>query len=91
MEKRITVLARRDSSEAMRVAAGLTIFGHQVDLVLLSTDIDIQRYQDEFAELLELADIEPVAIQTIPQIDAQVISKERLSNSIIDADTVLSL
>ena len=91
MEKRITVLARRDTSEAMRVAAGLTIFGHQVDLVLLSTDIDIQRYRDEFAELLELADIEPVAIQTIPHVEAHVISKDRLSNSIIDADTVLSL
>ena len=33
--KSILVLARRDHAEAMRVAAGLTIFGHQVGLVFM--------------------------------------------------------
>ena len=35
-EKAILVLARRDHAEAMRVAAGLTIFGHRVGLVFMT-------------------------------------------------------
>ena len=38
-EKSILVLARRDHAEAMRVAAGLTIFGHQVGLVFMTAPV----------------------------------------------------
>jgi len=37
--KKILVLARDDVDEAMRVAAGLTIFGHQVDCVIVAPGV----------------------------------------------------
>ena len=38
-EKKILVLGRRDHTEAMRVAAGLTIFGHEVRLVFMTEPV----------------------------------------------------
>lgn len=58
-EKRILVLARRDHAEAMRVAAGLTIFGHRVDLVFMSGAVAETPENAANAELLEMAGIAP--------------------------------
>lgn len=58
-EKSILVLSRRDPLEAMRVAAGLTIFGHNVRLVFMGEALTEDDMQSENAELLELAGIEP--------------------------------
>ena len=57
--KSILVLARRDHGEAMRVAAGLTIFGHAVRLVFMTGPVAETDANAELAELLELSDITP--------------------------------
>ena len=57
--KNILVLSRRDPVEAMRVAAGMTIFGHQVRLVFMDKPVSEEVASSEQAELLELAGIEP--------------------------------
>ncbi|MDH3637745.1 MAG: hypothetical protein OES09_04700 [Gammaproteobacteria bacterium] len=58
--KTLVVLARRDHAEAMRVAAGLTIFGHTVQLVFMNEPVADNERNAAQAELLELTDIEPV-------------------------------
>ncbi len=57
--REILVLARRDHLEAMRVAAGFTIFGHRVRLVFMDRPVTEAVASSEQAELLELAGIEP--------------------------------
>lgn len=58
-EKSILVLSRRDPVEAMRVAAGLTIFGHGVRLVFMGPALTEEQMEHDNAELLELCEIEP--------------------------------
>lgn len=55
----ILVLARLDPIEAMRVAAGLTVYGHTVRLVFMSRALNEAELSSEHAELLELADVVP--------------------------------
>ena len=50
--KSILVLGRRDHAEAMRVAAGLTIFGHAVHLVFMTEPVVENAANAELAELL---------------------------------------
>ena len=64
--KKILVLARRDHLEAMRVAAGLTIFGHQLRLVFMSRQVSEEVATSEQAELLELSGIEPETTLPVP-------------------------
>jgi hypothetical protein len=59
VERKILVLARRDHGEAMRVAAGLTIFGHRVRLVFMSGPVAHTAQNAAMAELLELSEIAP--------------------------------
>ena len=69
MQKHILLLGRRNHTEAMRVAAGLTIFGHQVRLVFMNGPVAETPENLEQAETLELCDIEPettVADQDLP-------------------------
>lgn len=56
----VLVLARNDHAEAMRVASGLTIFGHTVTLVIMHRAPEPTEAMQSAIELLELADIEPV-------------------------------
>ncbi len=65
----ILVLAYRDHAEAMRVAAGLTIFGHSVDLVFVDRKVEESDENIEQAELLELSGIEPVSLVEDPNLD----------------------
>lgn len=64
--KRILVLARRDHVEAMRVAAGLTISGHEVELVFVDRVLEENAETLEQAELLDLAGIEPASVLDDP-------------------------
>lgn len=57
--KSILVLARNNPLEAMRVAAGLTIFGHSVELVFMQRALTEDEAESEQAELLELCEIVP--------------------------------
>jgi len=86
--KTILLLGRRDHAEAMRVAAGLTIFGHQVRLVFMNTPVaDTPENAQQF-ELLELADISPettVAEEQLPWLDMAALAEDML-----EADFIMS-
>lgn len=87
--KSILLLARRDHTEAMRVAAGLTIFGHSVRLVFMGSPVLETAENIEQAELLELADIEPettVGGQDIPHLESGA-----LAMAMMEADAVINL
>ncbi len=86
--KSILMLARRDPTEAMRVAAGLTIFGHTPSMVFMVPLADTPE-NTEMAELLEFSDVESkttVPDQTMPHVDA-----DALATAILAADTVITI
>ncbi|MHB1175154.1 MAG: hypothetical protein ACYCZJ_08530 [Sulfuriferula sp.] len=86
--KTVLLLGRRDHAEAMRVAAGLTIFGHQVRLVFMRAPVaDTEENAEQF-DLLELADISPettVAEEQLPWLDSTA-----LAEAMLTADFVMS-
>jgi hypothetical protein len=89
MQKKLLVLGRRDHTEAMRVAAGLTIFGHTVRLVFMHAPVAETPENLEQAETLELCDIIPettVANQDIPYLDSH-----QFSLALIEADAVINV
>ena len=90
-EKKILVLGRRDHTEAMRVAAGLTIFGHDVRLVFMTEPVADTDANAEQAELLELSDIVPET--TVPEMgdDLTLLDAGALGAAIADADRVVSI
>ena len=53
------MVARRDPLEAMRVAAGITVFGHRAELVFAHGPLEVVPAMEELAELLDLAEISP--------------------------------
>ena len=86
--KSILILARRDPTEAMRVAAGLTIFSHTPSMVFMVPVADTPE-NVEMAELLEFSDVESnttVSDQTLPYIEA-----DALAAAILAADTVINI
>lgn len=66
--KNVLVLANQDVTEAMRVAAGLTIFGHHVDLVFVDKVVEETEANFEQAEMLELCEIEPASLVDDPNV-----------------------
>jgi hypothetical protein len=89
--KSILVLARRDHTEAMRVAAGLTIFGHAVRLVFMGEPLAETPANAEMAELLELSDITPET--TVPEMAGELTSlnSKELGAAIAASDRVINL
>ena len=85
----ILVLAYRDHAEAMRVSAGLTIFGHSVDLVFVDRKVEESDENIEQAELLELSGIEPVSLVEDPNLDN--ISYTQFNEYLNRADHVINL
>lgn len=87
--KSILLLGRRDHAEAMRVAAGLTIFGHRVRLVFMGSSVaDTPENAAQF-ELLELADIVPET--TVAEEELQRLDPAALADAMLQADIVMSL
>lgn len=89
--KSILVLARRDHTEAMRVAAGLTIFGHAVDLVFMGGPLAETEENAAMAELLELSGIAPRTTVTAMADELPLVDPAALAAAIAGADAVLSL
>ncbi len=87
--KNITVLAMLDHAEAMRVASGLTIFGHEVNCVFIDRPIEETPENIEGAELLELCEITPYSIVEDPHIEN--ISSDFLIQILNSSDEVLSI
>lgn len=88
-EKKILVLSRRDQTEAMRVAAGLTIFGHGVRLVIMDRELADTPENRVQAELLELSDIAPET--TISGTDLPYLTSGALAEAMVESDVVLSI
>lgn len=89
--KSILVLGRRDHTEAMRVAAGLTIFGHAVRLVFMTEPVADTPENAEQAELLELSDIEPETTVAEMADDLPLLDAGALGAAIAAADRVVSI
>ncbi|MEZ5767135.1 MAG: hypothetical protein R3D80_05255 [Paracoccaceae bacterium] len=90
-EKKILVLGRRDHTEAMRVAAGLTIFGHDVRLVFMTEPVAETEANAAQAELLELSDIVPETTVAEMGDDLALLDAAALGRAIADADRVVSI
>ncbi|GKY88427.1 hypothetical protein [Sinisalibacter aestuarii] len=90
-EKKILVLGRRDHTEAMRVAAGLTIFGHEVRLVFMTGPVADTDENAAQAELLELSDIVPETTVEEMADDLAFLDAGALGEAIASADRVVNL
>lgn len=90
-EKKLLVLARRDHAEAMRVAAGLTIFGHAVGLVFMDRPVEETAENAANAELLELTGIEPQTTVAAMADELPLLDAAGLAAALASADAVLSL
>lgn len=85
----ILVIARRDPLEAMRVAAGITVFGHQVELVFAHGRLEIVPETEQFAELIELAEISPKSLHEDPEVPG--ISNDDFHQLVEDAEFVINV
>ena len=90
-EKKLLVLARRDHTEAMRVAAGLTICGHAVSLVFMDRPVEENAANAATAELLGVAGIEPQTTVAAMADDLPLLDADGLARLVANADAVLSL
>ena len=90
-ERKLLVLARRDHAEAMRVAAGLTIFGHAVSLVFMDRPVAETAENAANAELLELSGIEPRTTVAAMADDLPLLDAAGLAAALAAADAVLSI
>ena len=84
-------MSRRDHAEAMRVAAGLTIFGHAVSLVFMDRPVEDTAENAANAELLELSGIEPRTTVAAMADDLPLLDADGLAAALAAADAVLSL
>lgn len=75
----------------MRVAAGLTIFGHAVSLVFMDRPVEETAENAANAELLELTDIEPQTTVAAMAEDLPLLDAAGLAAALASADVVLSL
>ncbi len=89
--KAVLVLARDDHEEAMRVAAGLTIFGHTVRLVFMDRPVSPESATGEQAELLELSEIEPETTVEEMRDAMAFLNARELGAAITKADVVVNI
>ena len=87
--KVLVVLARHDHTEAMRVAAGLTIFGHAVRLIFMGGPVADTPENAVQAESLELADVLPET--TVPDQGLPYLDTAGLAAALATAEAVMSL
>lgn len=89
--KDILVLARRDPTEAMRVAAGLTIYGHGVRLIFMGRALTGAEMTSEHAELLELSDVVPETTVAEMSQHLTLLGPHQLASAIEKAKLVVSV
>lgn len=91
IKKSILVLGRRNHTEAMRVAAGLTIFGHAVRLVFMAEPVAETEANAKQAELLALSEITPET--TVPEMAGELafLDAQALGAAITESDHVINL
>ena len=74
----------------MRVAAGLTIFGHRVRLVFMHRSVEETAENAAMAELLALSDISPETTVR-EQADLPFLDAAALGEAVAAADAVINL
>ena len=89
--KKILVLARRDHTEAMRVAAGLTIMDHEVRLIFMTGPVAETPENALQAELLELSDIVPETTLEAMAGELSHLDAAALAAAIAEAGCVINL
>lgn len=87
--KTVVVLAHHDPVEAMRVAAGLTIFDHQVSVVVSSGPLEITEQIVEQAELLALSEVDVHSLCVDPEVPR--INDADFCQLIMEADFVATI
>jgi len=89
--KSVLVLARCNHREAMRVAAGLTIFDHTVNLVFMDRPVAAEDANSDPAELLELVDIIPMSTVEAMGEHMTIINAAGLTNLMRECDAVINV
>ena len=89
--RKIAVLGRDNHAEAMRVAAGLTIYGHEVRIVFMSEAVAETEENAKQAELLELADI--ILETTVSEMaeDLAFLDSAALAQVINESDQIINI
>ena len=85
----VLVVARRDPLEAMRVAAGITVFGHRAELVFAHGPLDVVPEMEELAELLDLADVSPQSLHDDDEVPG--ISDDDFHHLVASVDFVINV
>ena len=89
--KKITVLVRDNHAEAMRVAAGLTIYGHEVRIVFMDKIVAETEENAKQAELLELADILPETTVSAMSDELVFLDSVALAQVITESDQIINI
>ncbi len=89
--KKITVLGRDNHAEAMRVAAGLTIYGHEVRIVFMNETVAETEENAKQSELLELADIIPETTISEMADDLPFLNSTALAQVIDESDHIINI
>ena len=89
--KKITVLGRDNHAEAMRVAAGLTIYGHEVRIVFMDNIVAETEENAKQAELLELADIKPETTVSLMADELAFLDSVALSQVLGESDRIINI
>jgi hypothetical protein len=89
--KSILVLARRDNTEAMRVAAGLSVTGHSIELVFIGEPVAETEENAAMVELLEMSGIAPRTAVLQMADELPLIDAEALARVIEVSDAVITL
>jgi hypothetical protein len=90
-KKKILVLGRRGHSEAMRVAAGLTVAGHEIRLVFMTMAVQETAENELQAELLDLSDIVPETTVASMAKDLNFLNAKDLANAIINSNSIINV
>ena len=89
--RKITVLGRDNHSEAMRVAAGLTIYGHEVRIVFMNEPVSETEENTKQSELLELSDIIPETTISEMADDLPFLDSAALAQVIDESDHIINI
>lgn len=89
LQKTVVVLARYDVVEAMRVAAGISIFDHKVNVILTHGQLQINDDVIENAELLEMSEVDVYSLSDDPEVPR--IEFDKFGSLVKEAHFVLTI
>ncbi|MFP4561606.1 MAG: hypothetical protein ACLFRB_10410 [Thiohalorhabdus sp.] len=90
-EKQVAVLVRHNQAEALRVAGGMTLTDHAVDVYVLDEPLADTPAVEEQMEVLEFADVEPISAVPGQEGPGGSVSPAALAERLPGYDAVLAL